>query len=445
MINRYLITLFLLSLSSPIIAQQWDPWLQPGVTLRELNHRPGGDLLESENIFLEARMGVSDEYSNQWSWFIDGRARVFSEGGSLTDENELERTIDNDEFYYLQLREAWIRYSGLTRYPNEYITFGLQRLRERTGLWWDVDIESVSWYGDTTQLDWLVAIGQEFDTYRTSSELLRQNEDVFRVMAEVNYDWIAYHSVDFRFSHADQHTQDEQNALAETAIGANANVRWLSIGLSFDWTEARSYSPWAYHLEWAIQRGKTNLRADGGAVEFRDIDAHALDAGVRYDFRRLPLSVGATFVRGSGGADRSSTKNFSQTGLHTNRARHYGNRQYLHRFNEALRADITNLQQISLFAAWNPSESFESVVLVSKYTKSDDQQPIYVAGRPVDVINGESAVGTSIDINATYYPQSTTLWNLNVLRLRAGFFQPDNGLSDDATDYRVTLEAQFRY
>ena len=143
------------------------PWLKPGFTLRDQNHRPGGTSIEADSIFIEARLGLTDTFTSEWSWSIDARAQFFTEDAYLIDDNELERTLDNNENYFLQLREAWVRYAGLTDYPNEYVTIGLQRLRESTGLWWDVDIESLSWFGDTTQLDWLIAIGQEFETFRT--------------------------------------------------------------------------------------------------------------------------------------------------------------------------------------------------------------------------------------------------------------------------------------
>jgi len=442
---RTAIVLILMLSSFAAPAVQLDPWLKPGFTIRDQNHRPSASSIEADSFFIEGRLGLSDTLTNEWSWFIDARTQVFTKDASLIDDNELERSIDNDENYFLQLREAWIRYAGLTNYPNEYLTLGLQRLRERTGLWWDVDIESLSWYGDTTKLDWLIAFGQEFETFRTESKLLQQNEKVFRVFGETSWDWQAYHSIDVRFAHATQDGDPLINLNRLSGIGNNVNVNWLAIGLSSEWTEQRYASQWAYRLEWIEQRGDTTFLSTTNQTLPKDIRSRAFDAGVRYTFSNNTVSIGLTFVKGSGGNTETETNNFSQTGLHTNRARHFGNDQYMYRFNEALRADLSNLEHMSVFVSWDPYAYLQTVVMLGMYSKSDDQQPIFVTGRPIDSVAGEKYVGKSADVNLTYYPQNQTFWNMNLLRFRVGVFTPGAGLTDQSTDFRMTLEAQFRY
>lgn len=435
-----------LTLSSFVTqAFQWDPWIKPGFTKRNQNHRTSTSSIEADSFFIEARLGASDSLSEEWSWSFDARAKAFTEEASLIDDNDLERTLDNDENYYLQLREAWVRYSGLTDYPKEYLTFGLQRLRERTGLWWDVDIESLSWYGDTTQLDWTIVVGQEFETFRTESELLPQNQEVFRVFGGASWDWQAYHSVDIRFAYADQNNNQLLDENRLYAKGQNANVSWLAIGLSSEWTEQRYASRWAYRFEWIQQRGDATFLGSTNQAQLKDINSYAIDTGIRYSLSNNPIFIGLTYVKGSGGSSDTETNNFSQTGLHTNRGRYFGNNQYMYRFNEALRADLTNLQQISAFLSWEPNASWQTVVMLGIYEKNNDQQPIFVTGRPIDSVAGKKSIGKSVDVNLTYFPQNPILWNMNLLRFRAGIFKPESGLTDQSTDYRMTLEAQFRY
>ena len=275
--------------------------------------------------------------------------------------------------------------------------------------------------------------------------MLNQNKDVFRVFGETSWDWQAYHSVDFRFAHAKQDGDQLIDVNRPSAIGSNANVSWLAIGLSSEWTEQRYQSQWAYRLEWIEQRGDTTFLSTTKQALTKHIRSSAFDAGVRYRFTDTTVSVGLTYVKGSGGNTATQTNNFSQTGMHTNRARHFGNDQYMYRFNEALRADLTNLQQMSVFVSWDPCAYLQTVVMLAVYEKSDDQQPIYVTGRPIDSVAGEKSVGKSADLNLTYYPQNQRFWNMNLLRFRAGVFSPNAGLTDQSTDFRMTLEAQFRY
>lgn len=445
-LNQITTACMLVLASTSTVAVEWDPWLKPGFTSREQNHRPGNNSINADSFFLEGRIGLSDQYDNQWSWFVDARAQVFSEDASLTDENELEVSINRDDNYYAQLREAWVRYAGLTHFPNEYVTLGLQRTREFSGLWWDAEIESISWFGNTTQLDWLLVAGEELDTYRTNADLRQQNEDTFRLFGEVKWDWTAYHALEFKYASADQKRDAGSTVRPDLAIGNNFDLQWYSIGLSSEWFEKRYQSQWAYKLEWMTVQGDTDVINANQLSVRQDIDADAIDAGIRYDFNDRDLSIGISYAAGSGGYSQGESNNFVQTGLHTNRARFYGNNQYMYRFNEALRADLTNMKQTSVFVSWSPASYLQSVIMLARYEKDDASQPIFVSGRPVASVTGESAVGTSLDVNLSYYPQNQAEWlNMNLMRLRVGTFSPDDGLVDQTSDYRVVLEAQFRY
>lgn len=424
----------------------WDPWVKLAVSSREQNHRPGNNSLSADSWLAEARLAVSGQAMGhaKWSWKIDARAQTSGSNALLfDDDNDLFREQNSGDNYFLQLREAWVRYHGLTSLPGEYLTLGLQRLYDGHGLWWDTDIESLTWQGDTTQLDWLVAVGQEFDTYRTNADLVTRAEDTVRWFGKVEWDWTAYHELGVKVMQSSQSLSDLTIARRDTAMGVNADSLWLGVHVSSGWERRNPKGLIAYKLEWIMQQGESLQSLDGIALTQLDIDANAIDAGIRFDFEKM--SFGAMYTRGSGGGTAEKSELFSQTGIHSNRSRSFGNRQIVHRFNEAFRPDISNLTYSGIFVSWALNQRWESVLLAGHYQKTDGASPIFVGGRSIAVVNGNVDVGNSVDLNLTYYPEDGDFYNLNVLRLRAGVFEPDSGLLNQDRDYRITLESQFRY
>lgn len=425
----------------------WDPWLSFAVSSRDINHRPGNNSLNEDSWSAQLRLAASGHLfkRSDFTWKVDTRTLVSSGNATLFDDDtDTFREPNSDDNYYFHLREAWIRYHGLTSLPGEHLTLGLQRLRNGDGLWWDADIEALVWQGDTTQLDWLLAVGQEFDTYRTNSDLLTRAGDTLRWFGNVKWDWTAYHSIGATFMQSRQYLSDPESAGQDTAIGVNADSFWLGLTVSSGWEHRNPYTSLAYKAEWIMQKGDSLQQSSSTTdIGSTDIDAHAFDVGLRYDFEHL--SIGAMYTRGSGGGDANTSSQFSQTGLHSNRTRAFGNRQYVFRFNEAFRADITNLSYAGFFASWSFSSKWEAIMLAGLYNKTDEFTPVYVGGREIAVIDGQSEVGKSLDMNLTFYPDDGWFLNLNVLRLRAGYFNPGEGLLNQNNDYRITLEAQFRY
>ncbi|WP_100643164.1 alginate export family protein [Alteromonas facilis] len=432
----------LASASTAVQAYDIEPWVRGSVTSRDISHRPGNTEIDQDSWLAEARIGVRDTLPSHWSWFVDVRALAASDNTLLQDqEADIIRTDGSSDSYYLQLREAYIRYSGLTRYPEEYLQIGLQRLSDDDGLWWDADIESITWQGNTTQLDWLVAFGKEFDTYRTDAELFAINDDVLRLFASADWDWTAYHSVGISYMKQDQSTDLDATYFEDTSIGRNADLDWYGVKLMSNWRERQAPQSFAYKVEWISQQGSSTYVPSTGQLRNIDVSATALDAGLRYDTKQW--SFGVTHTRGSGGITGNDSSNFSQSGLHTNRGRYFGGRQRLIRFNEALRADITNLTHSAIFVTWQPNVNWETVLLIGDYQKTDSQHDIYSLGRRIETVSGSSDIGMSTDLNVTYYPNEGHPFNLHLLRVRMGYFEPGDAMVNDSSDYRITLDAQF--
>lgn len=438
---RRILCCFVLCVNS-VSAAEIDTTIRLGVISREENHRPADDNLQTDAFFVEGRLVLTEDITDAWSFYSDARLQLSSDNAVLNDDNNSELNDgNNNPRNFLALREAWFRYSGFTDLPNEYLTLGLQRARSQQAIWWDADIESIMWVGDSTVLDWSVGLGQQFNRYRTGSELLQEAEDRRRLFGELAWDWQAYHALTLRFMYAEQDSASVNAAqIRETSAGSNGDWLWLGVGVDSDWGNDRSPANWAYRAEFMHLSGRADFLQQDNTVLAQDISASAIDAGIRYDFSGDRYALGATYILADGGDDGS---NFSQTGLHSNRSKFAGNRQFLFRFNEALRLDITNLQQLSIFGSYTLGRRYEAAASLSFVRRNNNAAPVFVAGRPIATVDGEDEVGTGLDMSMSYYTQIARLPVR--FRVSGGYFSPSSALLVQDDDYRITIETQVTF
>ncbi len=400
-----------------------------------------------KGVFTELGLKTAAGMNKTWSLFSD--IRGFAANSQLTstfDDIETGRTRKTSNANnYLQWRQLWIRYSGMTDYPGEHLTLGLQRIRSSSALWWDSDIESLVWRFSSTRFQFQGGLGEHFDTYRTNNELNEIDQNKFRLFAEGSYDWKAYHAINLRGLYTHQHSHDiPRDVQSGTPDGVNGEWLWYGVGLSSNWTERRSRSSFAYNFEWIGLTGHSDfLSTDGTVLKNHDISAWAVDAGLRYDFHELPASFGVTFSQGSGGFTKHQSNLFVQTGLHSNRSKYVGNNQYLFRFNDALRPDLTNLIHESFFASYTLREDYLIAGAVSNFQRDKKQFPIYRNNQPLNMNHNSHDVGLGLDL-IMRQELHTSIFNipLKYVRVRSSAFFPGNAFDSDSDDtsYRVVLE-----
>jgi len=182
---------------------------------------------------------------------------------------------------------------------------------------------------------------------------------------------------------------------------------------------------------------------DGTALKGHTVNAWAFDAGLRYDCRTMLTSFGLTFSMGSGGFDNNESNLFVQTGLQSNRNRYVGNHQYMYRFNDALRPDLTNLIQESFFLSYTFQDTVEIAGVLSMLQRNDNSLPIYSNSKPLHMNDHSKDVGTGFDVSLRY-DLHTSLFNipLKFIRLRSSAFFPGDAFNKASNDtvYRFVLE-----
>lgn len=446
---------------------------------RDLGTRSGGDV---NGLGLDLRPWVYGERGN-WSAYAMGQAVTATDtietdtlrqndDGTSTDTAADGREQDKS---YLAMREFWVGYSGLTAYPGEQLRFGRQRLRSDDGMWRDTNIEALNWTFDTTLLKADLGVAQRFSEYRTDlTELAPEDKDRTHLYGNVATQWTPGHWVGVRAHHTHdggslKNPGETVDALDKTRTG---DLTWLGLEANSDaynWRNDHTVNYWGSVTWLTGDRDTLSSQVIGDETvatgkQSGDVNAWATDLGIR--LRLDPQwQVGAAYARGSGGGGDDGSNNYEQTGLESNRSNYTGTRSRVHRFGEAFRGELGNLQAATLFASWQLRDDYDASFIYHKFWRVDGNQNIGSSGinavvndngvnRPL--VDGEKDLGQEMDVVVTkYFKQGLLPASMSqaidepsaLVRLRAGVFKPGDAYGKEADSYmhRAFVDVIWRF
>lgn len=444
---------------------------------RDLGTRDGGDV---NGIGLDLRPWVYGERGN-WSAYAMGQAVTSSDiiETDTLQQSDLEQNSSSDarkqDKSYLALREFWVGYKGFTAYPGEQLKFGRQRLRNDDGTWRDTNIEALNWTFDTTLLKANVGAAERFSEYRTDlTELAPDDKDRLHLFGDIAAQWTPGQWVGLRAHHSQddgslKHQGEEVDALDKTQ---NGDLTWLGIEANSDaynYRNTHTVNYWASVTGMSGTRDKLATSTVGGrniagAKTRDDVDGWATDLGVR--LRLDPnWQVGAAYSRASA--------NYQQTGLESNRSNFTGTRSRVHRFGEAFRGEMQNIQSASLFGSWQLRDDYDASLVYHKFWRVDASKPIgsnginavqnnedptsgLLSSTSLPMMDGKKDLGQEMDLVVTkYFKQGLLPAALSqsidepsaLMRFRGGVFKPGDayGKGVDSYMHRAFVDVIWRF
>ncbi|KVV09095.1 MULTISPECIES: alginate export family protein [unclassified Pseudomonas] len=444
---------------------------------RDLGTRDGGDV---NGIGLDLRPWVYGERGN-WSAYAMGQAVTSSDiiETDTLQQSDLEQNSSSDarkqDKSYLALREFWVGYKGFTAYPGEQLKFGRQRLRNDDGTWRDTNIEALNWTFDTTLLKANVGAAERFSEYRTDlTELAPDDKDRLHLFGDIAAQWTPGQWVGLRAHHSQddgslKHQGEEVDALDKTQ---NGDLTWLGIEANSDaynYRNTHTVNYWASVTGMSGTRDKLATSTVGGrniagAKTRDDVDGWATDLGVR--LRLDPnWQVGAAYSRASA--------NYQQTGLESNRSNFTGTRSRVHRFGEAFRGEMQNIQSASLFGSWQLRDDYDASLVYHKFWRVDASKPIgsnginavqnnedptsgLLSSTSLPMMDGKKDLGQEMDLVVTkYFKQGLLPAALSqsidepsaLVRFRGGVFKPGDayGKGVDSYMHRAFIDVIWRF
>jgi len=449
---------------------------------RDLGTAPGGDV---NGVGLDLRPWVYGESGN-WSAYAMGQA-VTSTDIIETDtlqQSDTEGTQgSNDDGRkskknYLAMREFWVGYGGLTPYPGEVLKFGRQRLRNDDGQWRDTNIEALNWTFDTTLLKANIGVAERFSEYRTDlTELAPQDKDRLHVFGDVATQWTPGQWVGLRAHHShddgklDYPTPGEASDTSDKK--QNGDLSWVGLEANSDaynWRNTNPVNYWASVTGMSGDRDTVNpLNADGSrpaeAKRSGDVDGWATDLGVR--LRLDPKwQVGAAYAR--------SSADYEQNGLQSNRSNYTGTRARVHRFGEAFRGEMNNMQSATLFGSWMLQDDYDASLVYHKFWRVDGNKPVgsnginavdnnyddvtgaLLSSTSLPLEDGNKDLGQEVDLVVTkYFKQGLLPASLSksidepaaLVRFRGGVFKPGDAYGNQVDSYmhRAFVDVIWRF
>ena len=446
----------------------------------DLGTQSGGDV---NGVGLDLRPWVYGE-SGAWSAYAMGQAVTSTdiiETDTLQQGNGTESTDVGDrkaKKNYLAMREFWVGYSGFTPYPGENLKLGRQRLHNDDGQWRDTNIEALNWTFDTTLLRANVGIAERFSEYRTDlTELAPDDKDRQHAFADAAYQWTPGHWVGIRGHHVHDNGKLDYPTPGEASDSLekkqNGNISWIGLNAdsdAYNWRNTSTVNYWASVTGMSGERDTVNpLNADGTAPaqpkSSGDVDGWATDLGVR--LRLDPQwQVGAAYARAS--------SDYEQNGLESNRSNYTGTRSRVHRFGEAFRGELSNLQSGTLFGSWMLNDEYDATLIYHKFWRVDGNKPIGSNG--IDAVqnntddatgailstsslplnNGDTDLGQEMDLVVTkYFKQGLLPASLSqaidepsaLVRFRGGVFKPGDAYGNNVDSYmhRAFIDVVWRF
>jgi alginate production protein len=335
---------------------------------------------------------------------------------------------------FAAMREVWFEWSGLTNYPGESIRLGRQRIRDQTGLTLDADIVAARWLWDTTLLQASFGIAEKLDHYRSDdSELPADEQDLRRYLLNARWQYRYQH---FISAHT-LYTDGDDTSLTQPSL------TWFGFSLDNDYfNPGPEGQAWQYYVAgYGLDGEETPL----GAIAPVEVSGWAADIGLRWN--SLTPSGWYLGIHFTGTDDYFN--GFRQTGVHSNRARFSGGRTRLHRFNEALRADLRNLVAGSAYFGFTPNEDWELNLVYSNMQLRNPLAGFYSDNINLTTNGISDEVGQGFDLVATWYQskdRAPIIRNVELdtyARLRFSTFALGDALITGETDaqiYRATLD-----
>ncbi|MCX7078199.1 MAG: alginate export family protein [Pseudomonas sp.] len=436
----------------------------------DLGTRPGGDV---NGVGLDLRPWVYGESGN-WSAYAMGQAVTSTDivetdtlqqsGSSGTQSNsDNGRTSKKN---YLAMREFWVGYSGLTPYPGEQLKLGRQRLHNDDGQWRDTNIEALNWTFDTTLLRANVGAAERFSEYRTDlTELAPKDKDRLHIYGDVSTQWTPGNWVGVRAHHTHDDGKLDYPVPGEAPDSLdkkqNGDLTWIGLEANSDaynYRNTNTVNYWGSVTGLSGKRDTVNpLTAQGTpAVDPKNsssVNGWATDLGIR--LRLDPnWQVGGAYARAS--AD------YEQNGLESNRSNYTGTRSRVHRFGEAFRGEMSNMQTATLFGSWMLRDDYDASLIYHKFWRVDGSKPIgnnginaventtdnttdaVISSTSLPLADGKTDLGQEMDLVVTkYFKQGLLPAALSqsidepsaLVRFRGGVFKPGDAYGKEVDSY----------
>jgi alginate production protein len=363
------------------------------------------DAHEPDRFLLETSLEVEAFYS------FGPALSFFFQVEAVWDEDLLGNGFEAVSDFYVARGEMWLNSLGLFGLP---LNFDIGRLdfEDDRRWWWDeqLDAARLEWEGD--DFDLAVAVAEELGSDRSDHSWVEpENDDVFRVLGELSWDFADEHGFELFFLYHDDGSDTETPGAVvdwEREDDSDARLTWVGARMMgvFDFGSRGLVGYWAdAGYVWGRERflefeELTRERLVLDQVTHRDVSGWGLDVGLQW----LPklaweprFFVGYAVGSGDSEPERGADRAYRQSLLQNNEAG-FGGVERFNSYGVLLAPELSNLRILTVGAGISLLRS-SSLDLVYHYYEQVDPAPFLRDARiEADLDGVHRDIGHEVDL-----------------------------------------------
>lgn len=320
-----------------------------GITTRD---RKDFEFDQAQDDLSRLDLGLEIEFLYHYS-----KNMIFFVEGAIDYEDELNAEDNKEKSDTVVKRgESWIYFRKLFGTSLGF-QVGRQSFQEDREWWWDESLDSIRLYYSNKSFQFEIGLGQELaKTATDENQLDPEEEDVFRIVSNGNFQYRRSHRLDVFVLFQNDHSETEnvgQISHRDEEDDRDADILWFGARASGKF-KLNSLGKIYYWLDSAYMTGEeTTIEYDDVLGNFseveeqnkQDIGGWALDLGMTW-LMPLPLEPTLTFGYALGSGDKNphdnKDENFRQTGLQDNNGKFRGVDRFRY-YGELLQPELSNL------------------------------------------------------------------------------------------------------
>ncbi len=358
-----------------------------------------------EQTAADIKLGLRARYELSPDWLLHFDTRAVGLGKNIYKR-------ENSKFSseaYLEIKRLYISVNQVSDYiPSLSVHVGRQTFRDNNAWNYDTELDAIKLEFNRTLLQWQLAYGGRFFSYRLGDNEFNLNiEDSRFLLAELKYQWHYKHYIGI-------YGLNEQNNVEEDQAGRNfATNDIIQPRSRLNWLGVQSYGRrvfgrggFEYSGTLAVLSGDTQ-RLNISTLPNNDryiasYENQTLKNGTAIDIRFIwrktmqGFSLGFNYAGASGDNNGGALSQYNQPGIASNKKRVLGTSRYRY-YGEALNPKLSNLHIVTLTAGYplSPFFWFESAY---HYYRQDRALPYIDASSPGLTPNGQSdEIGQGLD------------------------------------------------
>ena len=457
--------------STSALAQDWkertdiDIWTRLQYIGEESNDLGTNNEDYEDSFSQQLQLMVETEFTPDVIGYFHGRA-INIDGDTGFDDDTGEAVPLNQSF--LELRELYMRFEDVLGIDPLYLQVGRQRLREPRAIWWNSDQDLAKVGVQSSLFSAFVAAGEDTNSYRTTTDndYEEDDEDRFRILGEVAWQYQYNHFLEFRTLYEHDHSGLEpvgSRIRQDNRDDEDQEVIWAGVRSAGTWRDAvQGVKNIKYQADLIGLYGEEELLDSTAGGNFRtvtgsrsrDVRAWAFDGTLivdPYDKKGPVFNLGYAFATGEDDPNGSGTDNeFRQTDLDGNFSRLGLERNLQRNYGEVLRPELSNLHIASAGVAYPFSDYMDVNATYYHYRLDEDATSHRSSNISAARSGNDKDVGQALDL--ALYVDVDDEFSLDIpytrdldFRLIVGSFFPGDAYEPSGTNEAFRIFSEFKF